>query len=129
MKLELKLARGWRIWVDGKEPVGEWEIGESDADNDGMYEISQNRKPLQVGPYAITAIGFDVDQAEWCDDLKPTQVIVESMVNGEIWSRALKITKIVWGDSDGTVCQVQLVNGTTLKLDEITAYVRAEGTR
>lgn len=117
MVIELKMARGWRIWVNGIQPVGTWDID----DGEQPFELMQDGKPLKVNGVEIDRITFETDPDSWGQSNPSTATV---RVDGE--DNEAHINVLAWGtDANGPIA-VQLFNGEMLEVDEITAYVRME---
>lgn len=119
MTIEIVMARGWRMWIDGK-PTGPFEIGE---DAVGGYSLT--------GTDPVTNIKFDPPDDTWTDRDRDGGVmaVVGMKEEGEEEpiARFFKSTKLEWGTvDDPEPVKVRTISGEEVELDEITTYVRLE---
>jgi hypothetical protein len=87
--------------------------------------VSRGGKPLEIGPHRITELRFDRTLTDYEDpDRLPTQV---TLIREEQEPVELKVTKTAFGQDPGPIVKVEMVNGKTVVVDEVTLYLKAEG--
>ena len=137
MIFEVVIARGTRLWIDGKKPnvPGSWVCGPLDNDKG---QLTRTEHPgggelLPFDDFNLDQFEFDLGIHDYCvGDKEPTTVTLTT--DKELFVLHVTTTKVVdpdveYDDEDAMIAAntVKLANGEDLELDETMLYIRAEG--
>lgn len=115
MILELVIARGTKIVIDGQKPAANWSRGEEEETADGRWHTEAN---VTIGEHTITGWSSNKPlECEW--EGRPRSLTLHT-TNGDIRMRVA---------SCRTTGTVTLTSGDEVTLDEYTLYLRAETTK
>lgn len=128
LTVEMIVARGWQIWINGEKPKRDWVIGEN-----GEIYADNPRGPVDFGSHKVTKVALITENGdtvgfedEWDEDGKKPAYLAVHLEGGEIVG-PMKITFLVYGSpTSATELLVTTLDGKTHDIDEITTYIRAE---
>jgi hypothetical protein len=130
MQFEAILARGLRLWVNGKEPLAhDWSWSETE---DGIKTAERvEGGSLPFDEFLLDGFKFDAPINSFSDDHKPRRITLLTD-KGEI---NMRVVDMKFGNPDEAEydeptdsypeLRVKLANGKTVELDETMLYVRA----
>jgi hypothetical protein len=129
MKIELIIARGLTILIDGIKPSTEyWSFGEDDKTGRlTITEARSSKKPVKIGKIKVQSIGFDIPFREMMDSCIDPKEVVLFTTNGEIHAKVLMTCA---GDpnaiEEDEETHVTLTDGTDREISEVEFYILAE---
>lgn len=117
MTVEMIFGRGWNLFIDGKEPEGDWSIDTPINEVNTSFDVSSvDGGPVRCAGLEIVGMVFDFDPDRYCE--------------GEGWEAPGSITFVMKeGPSLNFNIVERKVGPATVnghEIDEIQLYVKAE---
>jgi len=132
LRVQIFLARGVGLYINGKEPVGDWSSGETDNDKGITCRTSHEQTWLAFKEFKLDRFEFNITGAStfwaWEDGPTPPWKKFETVtLFTDKGTFVLPITEIKTGDPDAEEFEKVRVGRKSREVDEITLYIRAEG--
>lgn len=115
MKVELIIARGLTLMIDGEKPTETWSLGDNEEGTG--YDI----KDAKIGPHIVTNIDLHVS-TEFEGDDRPTDLTLTTTTG----TYELKVTEFIYGTEVEKI--ITMGDGSKHTMDETMIYIKAETT-